>query len=201
MKHALKKETTYMSGTDEETRGGWEGWQPVWAAGKRNKMKPPKAASLKTTHDQQESHSPTEAFSLKLSAERQSERGRRRVVDARLWDAMSPAQQDAAAEIAIACETMGRGIGYVISDWQRLPGAGGHGNVSEAHARLIGVYIDWAQRCHRQKISHALVVDILVFGFSCKMLDRDRRTRAGTARDNLMRGLSLYCEIRGWPVE
>jgi hypothetical protein len=113
---------------------------------------------------------------------------------------MSSSQQDSALEIAFAFETMGRGLGYVSSNWARLPGAKGQNNIAESQARLINDYVGWTRECHKAKISHAMIIDVLVFGFSCAHLDRDRRVRNGTSRQNLLSGLSLYCKMKGWPV-
>ena len=164
----------------------WSDWKPVWTGKKR------------TPQDIQERHSPTEQVALRLTAERPLHKSQRRIVDGRLWEAMTLIQQDAAIEIATAFEMMGRGMGYVLSNWQRLPGCRGQANVSEAHARMINIYTEWAQKCARQKISHAMIVDVLCFGFSCRMIDHDRRLRNGSTRDNLLQGLSLYCLLRGW---
>ncbi len=68
------------------------------------------------------------------------------------------------------------------------------------HARLINAYVEWAKRCAKAKVSHSMIIDILSFGFSCRALDRDRRLGKGSSRQNLMEGLSLYCELRGWPT-
>ena len=43
-----------------------------------------------------------------------------------------------------------------------------------------------------------MVVDVLCFGFTCRMIDRDRRLKNGSTQKNLMVGLSLYCTLRGW---
>lgn len=179
----------------------WADWQPQWGKKpKRSKGKTSqtKAASETSVHDQQETHSPSQSVSLRVTAERHEIRCQRRIVDARLWDAMTPPQQDAALEIAKAYETMGRGLGYISSDWQRIPGTRGGGNIANAHSRLINRYIDWTKACHKEKISHSMIIDVLAFGFSCRALDRDRRVRAGSSRQNLLDGLSLYCQLQGW---
>jgi len=164
----------------------WTDWQPVWTGKKR------------TPQDMQEQHSPTEQIAVRLTAERQMQQSQRRIVDSRLWEAMTATQQDAAIRIAASFEMMGRGMGYVLSNWQRIPGCRGSSNVSEAHARMISTYVEWAQKCARKKISHSMVVDVLCFGFSCRMIDRDRRLKTGATRENMMQGLSLYCELMGW---
>lgn len=171
----------------------WAGWRPEWQAAKK-----PRSASGQSVHMQQEKIAPTQPVPLRGT--QGDDHARRRIVDARLWDAMSPAQQDAALQIAEAFETMGRGLGYVASDWQRIPGAGGPGGAGAAHSRLIHGYVEWTKHCHREKISHAMIIDILVFGFSCRQQDRDRRLRSGSSRKNLMDGLTLYCLLQGWPT-
>ena len=181
----------------------WADWQPQWQQPPRRKNNAAhKNAKPETVHDRQENHSPTEPVSLRVSGTRQDIRCQRRIVDARLWDAMTTPQQDAALDIARAYETMGRGLGYVSSDWQRVPG-GNHlaGNIADAHSRLINRYIDWTKACHKEKISHSMIIDILVFGFSCRALDRDRRQRSGTSRQNLLDGLTLYCRLQGWRTD
>lgn len=181
----------------------WADWQPQWHQPRRRINKnTTKDARPETVHDRQESHSPTESVPLRVSAGRHDVRCQRRIVDARLWEAMTPPQQDAALEIAKAYETMGRGLGYISSDWQRIPG--GHhlaGNIADAHSRLINRYIDWTKACHKEKISHSMIIDVLAFGFSCRALDRDRRQRGGTSRQNLLDGLSLYCRLQGWRAD
>ncbi|MBU6475409.1 MAG: hypothetical protein KGL10_07325 [Alphaproteobacteria bacterium] len=192
----------------------WADWKPQWAEKKRAEKTSP------TPHDLQERHAPTRPLSTRQENDARydtsphgarydtsprgarydtSPRGaRRRITDARLWDAMSFRQQDAASAIASAFEMLGRGLGYAQSNWQRIPGCKGAENVAEAHARMLDAYTLWARECARAKISHAMIVDVLCFGFSCKTVDGDRRQRNGTARENLMKGLSLYCQLQGW---
>lgn len=167
----------------------WSDWKPVWTKKKKSRVTP---------QDVQERHSPTEPVSVRLTAARHTQKSHRRIVDSRLWDAMTPMEQDAAAAIAASFEMMGRGMGYVQSNWQRIPGCQGQSNISEAHARMMRFYMTWAQACTRNKISHSMVADVLCFGFSCRMIDRDRRLRTGATRENLMLGLRLYCDLRGW---
>lgn len=164
----------------------WADWKPSWTR------------QDKTPHDFQEKRSPSKKISVRLTAERSVEKCHRRIVDSRLWEAMSAPEQEAALEIALAYETMGRGLGYVQSDWQRIPGCKGASQATEMHSRLINQYIDWTKACHKKKVSHAMIVDILVFGFSCRKVDHDRRMRSGSARQNLLAGLSLYSRLRGW---
>jgi hypothetical protein len=163
----------------------WSGWTPRWD-------------DRRGPHAAQERHSPTEQVSHRAARGAPEERSQRRIVDARLWGAMTPAQQDAACAIASAVETMGRGIGFASSKWDGMPRTGGRGNIGAAHGRLVGLYVDWTKECHKNRVSHAMIADVLVLGHSCAEVDRNRRVRKGTTRRNLFDGLALYCEIRGW---
>ncbi|MDE1151314.1 MAG: hypothetical protein PW788_02160 [Micavibrio sp.] len=190
------------SGSDDSgDHNDWNGWKPDFApalpAGKKAKKTPKNnVKTARTPHQQQESHSPSAAVALHGTEKADA---RRRIVDARLWDGMTPVQQDAALEVALAFETMGRGLGYVTSDWQRIPGCRGAHNAVESHGRLIRGYVEWTVMCAKAKVSHSMIIDILVFGFSCRALDRDRRVAAGFSRNNLLEGLSLYADMKGWP--
>jgi len=178
----------------------WDGWKPDWAPPLNSRKKAKKPVKTPATpHQQQEAHSPSAAVELRGARGTDSNSPRRRIVDARLWDAMSATQQDAALEVAFAFETMGRGLGYVTSDWQRIPGCRGAHNAVESHGRLIRGYVEWTVMCAKAKVSHSMIIDILVFGFSCRALDKDRRVASGFSRQNLLDGLSLYCEMKGWP--
>lgn len=163
----------------------WEGWSPEKTG--------------KTPHALQERHSPTTSATLRDAGGKQREACLRRLADARLWDAMTQAQQDAAHEIALACEVLGQGLGYASSNLERISGSRSN-NALECRERLVAFYTLWTARCRQERISHSLVVDILVYGFSCRALDGDSRVRAGTARRNLVRGLALYCRMKGWPA-
>lgn len=158
----------------------WEGWKPDWQG---------------NPHAQQERHSPT----LSVILHGVSDAGRRRILDLRLWESLTPPQQDAALEIAHACHLLSRGIGFAQSDWEKLPGGNGLDMGSEM-AELSGLYAAWARKCRAANVNHASIIDILVFGQSCGGQDRDRKLRRGTSKKNLQNGLSAYCRLRGWPI-
>lgn len=181
-----QSETRLRADAGKDAQDPWHDWKPQWG----------RAASA-TPHQLQEQHNPTQSVMLNLSGQ-ETAQCHRRIVDARLWDQMTAAQQRAAIEIARAFESMGRGLGYAASDWTRLPG--GRGAAGSDPAFLVRGYVEWTRECHREGISHSMVIDVLCFGFACKMIDRDRRVRGGTTRRNLMEGLSLYCRLRGWPA-
>ena len=161
----------------------WRDWQPQWQG--------------RAPHALQEKHAPTEPVRLRGQT-RDQDSCQRRIVDARLWEALDGAQQDAALAIAFAFEAMSKGLGFATSNWQRVPGARNPMGVANGHARLTGTYVEWTEACHKAGVSHSMVIDILCFGITCRALDRDRRVRAGTSRQNLIEGLALYARLRGW---
>lgn len=164
----------------------WHDWRPHWGKGDKNP----------SPHSLQESHHPTEAVHVRSGRGRDEYRTQRRLLDARLWDSLTPAQQDAAIAIAWAFEAMSRGLGFAASDWRRIPGSRGAG--LQDQGRLHGIYIDWTRACMRAGVSHSMIIDVLCFGISCTALDRDRRVRSGSSRHNLGEGLTLYARLRGW---
>jgi len=166
-----------MNNTQEPN---WEGWKPDWHG---------------NPHAQQERHSPT----LSVILRGVPDAGRRRILDLRLWESLTPPQQDAALDIAHACLLLSRGIGFAQADWEKLPGVSGLDMGGEM-AELSGLYGAWARKCRAADVNHSSIVDILVFGQSCGAQDRDRRLRKGSSKRNLIAGLSLYCRLRGWPV-
>lgn len=165
-----------MMNVQERTIDQWLQWKPKWT-GKQ-----------KTPHDLQEKHAPA----VKLP-----DGSVRRLLDARLWLRMSHAQQEAAMEIATSFELASSGLGYKNSNWLRQPNCG-YSNMTDARAELVNIYFEWARKCTLEKISHAMIIDVLCFGHACRAVDRARRMKNGTAQKYLLRGLSLYCELRGW---
>lgn len=166
----------------------WTSWKPVWT-GRRHA----------TPHDCQESHSPSTPVFVQTTHNRKTQRSMRRIVDARLWEAMTPPQQDAALEIAMAAHLATLGIGFKTSPsgMQRIESS--PGNQTDRQAALISFYFSWAKTCKRERLSAACILDILLFGKSCRQVDKERKIRNGSARHNLIEGLKLYCQLRGWP--
>jgi len=157
--------------------GSWKEWKPLWTDKKL------------TPHDFQEVHSPTKIVKPRTKA---------RITDIRLWNSMTPPQQDAAIEIASSFETLTKGIGYNSINWQKIPGTRSSHNISELHAELINIYMQWGEKCIKRSISHSMVIDILCYGLSCSVSDRERRIRKGGSKKNLLEGLEVYCKMRGW---
>lgn len=158
-----------------------------------------RAADGAQPSDWQERIEPTEAVEVTISrsTRRVREICRRRVVEARLWDAMSGDQQGAAERIAGGFEVITAGLG---ASGMRLGVRGdrSYGDPWEGARGLIEDYWAWAKRTQRQELSVAAALDVLAFGLSCREVDRRRRKRKGWARGNLFEALEVYCDVKGW---
>ena len=185
-KTPLKIENKSKNKTRGIKKDAWADWAPVW-------RQDAKAAA--GVHDWQEAKSPTIEMAHPDPA--CQHKIRRRFMDARLWGDMTEPQQRAAQRIATSYEAMSAGLGRVTSDWTRVPGSG-QSAMSDGQSRFLDNYMDWATACAREKLSHAMVLDILCFGKSCRTVDTERRQRKGNARENLMAALSLYARLQGW---
>ena len=156
-------------------------------------------AELTEPNDWQERIEPTEAVEVTISrsTRRVKEIARRRVVEARLWNAMSEEQQVAAERIARGFQVITAGLGH---GGMRLDVRGGpsYGDPWEKARDLIEDYWAWAKRAQRERLNVAAALDVLAFGHSCRDVDRWRRKRKGWARGNLFGGLEVYCGIKGW---
>ncbi|TVQ82561.1 MAG: hypothetical protein EA357_08895 [Micavibrio sp.] len=182
----------------------WHDWKPVWTfPSKRKKAFAGNSGKDRETspHMLQENKEPTAAVQTRMSATRKTETHRRRITDARLWQAMSPFQQNAALAVEQAFRLMSRGLGYRISAPDK-PRTGSPYPADCGSARdgeKIALYFQWAERCKTEKLNHAAAVDILIYGKSCRAVDRVRHMRNGSARRNLLACLDVYCTLRGWP--
>lgn len=121
----------------------------------------------------------------------------RRALDARLWESLDLDQQCAAERIAAGFAILSRGIG-VQSSALGKPRIDGTPLEPDYPVRLVEDYFRWGQACQREGLEHAMVMDVLGYGFSCAETDRRRRRRKGTAAAELRAALDLFCRQRGW---
>lgn len=149
--------------------------------------------------DWQERHSPTEAVNVRFDTAKRTtiEICRRRIVDARLWDAMRAEEQTAAERIYCGFVLISGPSLVKCVTLERVDGKTANG-AANGIRDLSDDYWDWAKTAQRERVRVAEVLDILVFGKSCAQVDRERRQRKGVARGNLFDGLGVYCAMRGW---
>lgn len=179
----------------------WAGWEPSWTIPSSSSSKLP-SPTPQTPHDFQEQHARTKAYKLRFSQSKEIHQTQRRIVDARLWDQMTLHQQEAALKIDYGYNIMSKGLGYRISsaDKERISGSRKH-DINDFQAEQMRFYIHWANICIKENLCHAACIDILIFGKSCRQVDKDRRIRKGWAKHNLFECLSIFCDLKGWPSD
>lgn len=124
------------------------------------------------------------------------EGARRRMVDARLWERMSGDQQQAAEDIARAFAALVSGLMTKNMAYERIDP--GRRDPWEQWWERIEALWQWDTAARREGIDVDAVLDVLVYGYSCRQVDANRRRRRHWARANLFEGLDCYCEVRGW---
>ena len=152
----------------------------------------------------QQRHSPTESSELTSWKQEPDstvrllrERVTRRVLDARLWKSLEPDQQRAAERIATGFAILSRGMGMQSCALGK-PRVDGTPQEPDYPVQLVEDYFRWGRACQGEGLEHAMVMDILGYGFSCAETDRRRRRRKGTAAEELRAALDLFCRLRGW---
>lgn len=150
----------------------------------------------KDAADWQERHSPTDEVMVRIDAKRNTQLCRRRKTDARLFDALDPDQERAAAWIVIAFEHLTGPVAVKVGRLERVPA--GIDDARDFVADASSAYLRWGRDCLPKGISHAAVMDVLAYGKSARQVDRVRRKRKGWTMENLLDGLTLFCKLQGW---
>ena len=154
--------------------------------------------------EHQQHHSPTVESELSNWAQQPDgtlrllrQRVTRRLLDARLWESLDPDQQRAAERIASGFAILSRGMGMQSSALGK-PRVDGNPLEPDYPVRLVEDYFRWGRACQEKGLEHAMIMDVLGYGFSCAETDRRRRRRKGTTAAQLRAALDLFCRLRGW---
>jgi len=113
-----------------------------------------------------------------------------RVADSRLFTQMSVSQARAAERIRLGFQIRTAGLGFRTQSFSRQPTA--PGDIGSWHVELMQGFMAWAMRMQECGLSLTAALDILVFGKSCRAVDKARRKRNGFAKQNLMECLALF---------
>jgi len=177
-----------------------------------------KEMALREPTEWQETHSPSEPVEIlvrhgvetggkKVRVTRHQ--GRRRVVDARLWESWTDHEQIAANRIHAATAILARGMGYqscalaFLREEEPLEErvARSAAEQSNLEENLLTDYWSWGKESLREQGTqlHNACLDVLVLGKSCREADKHRRVRKGTVAQALLEGLNIYVVLKGWP--
>lgn len=85
------------------------------------------------------------------------------------------------------------GLGFRTQSYGYLPRGSGAGE--DWQAALMRRFLLWAQAAQADGLSVSAALDVIVFGKSCRRVDRERRRRSGFARCNLVDSLDLYLQL------
>ncbi len=122
----------------------------------------------------------------------QAEQCRPRRQDRRLWSSLSDDECRAAQQIYYGFQILVSGSGFKTQSFK--PVVDGHRGWVEPDSELVEFFTAWARGAARD-ISVTSVLDILVFGKSCREIDRERQKRKGFAKKNLREGLEIYLKF------
>ena len=100
-----------------------------------------------------------------------------------------------AEKIALGFQFRTSGIGLRTQSFSGQQG----GEQLQEHWQLdlMRAFTDWAETLKPEGLSLAATLDILVFGKSCRQVDRGRRKRNGFAKANLIACLEQYGKLFG----
>jgi hypothetical protein len=99
---------------------------------------------------------------------------------------------EAAVNLEIAFLAHTRGLGFTLSDVERIRGTAGS---SDALALLIAVYNDWHAECKRRHLSPLMCKRVIIEGYSLSAVDEEWHFRKGTAKKNLVDCLTLFADM------
>ena len=133
---------------------------------------------------------------VKLTEDRKAHEGFMCNLHARLIDSLDQPQQDAVIDITLGFEGATRGMGMKISSYSQRMDVGLSND--DKLQDLVKLYFKWATELQREKLSHAMAMDVIGYGKPLRDIDRDRGLRKETAKRNLIKCLDIYCKLRGW---
>ncbi|MZR30909.1 hypothetical protein [Sneathiella litorea] len=87
--------------------------------------------------------------------------------------------------------TAGLGMRTQSYNWQ----PSSKGNMEDWQVDVMRRFMRWAVAAQAAGILVSVVLDIIVFGKSCRTVDRERQKRNGFARAQLLKGVELYNRV------
>ncbi len=113
-----------------------------------------------------------------------------RKADRRLWDSFSDDQIRAAQLIYTGFKMRVSGADIRTQVFSCMPR--GHFNLNNTSSDLLEKFAIWSREAHESGISIGCILDIVVFGKSCREVDREHCKRKGFAKKNLLSGLDGF---------
>ena len=146
----------------------------------------------------QERHSPTVEIAVDdPEATRKVRKNLTRVRQSEAWrhNQLSGLQREAEREIELAYRANG-GPQAAVAKYGSVGGQGDGG--IELSAEIAAAWRDWNVETGRRRINKWVVIDCVSEPRTLAEIERSRRLAPGKALSHYTRGLSLWCELRGW---
>jgi len=149
--------------------------------------------------DWQEQHSPTVEVAVDdPEATRKVRRNITRVRQSEAWrhNRLSSMQRDAEKEMEFAWRQRTSGLGAASPKY----GAAlrGSSNRIDLGSSVEASWVEWCRMVHGRRIMLDAVTDCLAEPLTLVEVERKHRMRKGQAFENYVKGLDLWCEVRGW---
>ena len=110
------------------------------------------------------------------------------------WRSFSVTQVRNAQFIYAGFQRIYASSGVRTQNYSFMPRA--QNNNSERSTRAEELFSKWARKGWEVDISVTAILEVLVFGYSCREIDQRHQKRKGFAKQNLIAGLELYEELR-----
>jgi len=112
----------------------------------------------------------------------------------KFWKSLSPFEFKSAQQLYYGFQLLVSGIGYRTQSFAGMPLK----TIKDSgyQSDLIDEFQIWVAHAKCKGICISAFLDLLVFGQSCREIDRRYRRRKGFAKDNLVRGLALHFESK-----
>lgn len=112
----------------------------------------------------------------------------------KFWKSLSPSEFKSAQQLYYGFQLLVSGIGYRTQSFSGMPMKSSENTGYQSD--LINDFQVWVVLARGKNICIGAFLDLLVFGQSCREIDRSYRRRKGFAKENLVRGLALYIESK-----
>lgn len=146
----------------------------------------------------QERHSPTVEIAVDdPESTRKVRRNLTRVRQSEAWrhNQLNGMQRDAEKEMEFAWRQRTAEVKQAVSKYGER---GGTDNRIDFGADVDKTWREWVSEAQRRDIVVDAVVDTFAEPKTLQQVERDHRMRRGQAMSNYVRGLDLWCELRGW---
>jgi len=117
----------------------------------------------------------------------------RRQSQSRFFSILTSEEIRACEMIAHGFHLRTAGLGMKTQSFCRQPAS--TGNLEDRQFELMRRLMRWGDAMQAKGLSVSPVLDIVVFGKSFRIVDRERKKRNGFSRSLLLKGLNLYLKI------